>query len=93
MMWKYLTGVKTLTEKEKKDQTEKQHKDYLTSYESQKRKRCVLPCWEIDRPWLRVETNEEQDIMFCDYCINAGISLDKSMFVKGCSSIGINKVP
>ena len=37
MMRKYLTGVKTLTEKEKKDQTEKQHKDYLTSYESQKR--------------------------------------------------------
>ena len=39
-----------------------------------------LPHWKIDRPWLRVETNEEQDIMFCDYCINAGISSDKSMF-------------
>ena len=52
LMWKYLTGVKTLTEKEKKDQTEKQHKDYLTSYESQKRKRGVLPCWKIDRTGL-----------------------------------------
>ena len=90
MMRKYLTGVKTLSEK--KDQTEKQHKDYLTSYESQKRKRGVLPRWKIDRPWLRVETNEEQDIMFCDYCINAGISSDKSMFVKGCSSIRLESI-
>ena len=56
MMWKYLTGVKTLTEKEKKDHTEKQRKDYLTSYESQKRKQGVRPRWKIDRPWLRVET-------------------------------------
>ena len=92
MMRKYLTGVKTLSEKEKKDQTEKQRKDYLTSYESQKRKRGVLPRWKIDRPWLRVETNEEQDIMFCDYCINAGISSDKSMFVKGSSSIRLESI-
>ena len=69
-----------------------QHKDYLTSYESQKRKRGVLLHWKIDRPWLRVETNEEQDIMFCDYCINAGISSDKSMFVKGCSSIRLDSI-
>ena len=57
MMRKYLTGVKTLTEKEKKDQTEKQHKDYLTSYESQKRKLGVLPCLE-DRQALAKSKNK-----------------------------------
>ena len=57
MMRKYLTGVKTLTEKEKKDQTEKQRKDYLTSYESQKRKRGVLPHVE-DRQALAKSRNK-----------------------------------
>ena len=69
-----------------------QRKDYLTSYESQKRKQGVLLHWKIDRPWLRLETNEEQDIMFCDYCINAGISSDISMFAKGCSSIRLESI-
>ena len=89
-MLRFLTGSKAPQEKVK--QSEKEHKDYLSSYESIKRKRCVLPHWRKDRPWLRVETNSEEDTMFCDYCIKAGVSSDKSAFVKGCSSIRLESI-
>lgn len=52
----------------------------------------MLPKWKIDRPWLRVETCSDNDIMFCDYCIKADVSADKSMFVKGCSSIRLESI-
>ena len=89
-MWKFVTGASAPKNKQK--QTEQERKDYLSSYESNKRKRSVLPQWCKDRPWLRVESTSENDIMFCDYCIEAGVSADKSTFVKGCSSIRLESI-
>ena len=30
---------------------------------------------------------EDQDIIFCDYCTTAGVSADKTNFIKGCTSL------
>ena len=86
-MWRFVTGAKAPKEKEK--QSENERNDYQASYESQKRKHSVLPHWTKNRPWLRVTSTTDHDIMFCDYCIKAGVSADKSVFVKGCTSIRV----
>ena len=52
----------------------------------------MLPKCKIDWLWLRVETCSDNDIMFCDYCIKADVSADKSMIVKGCSSIRLASI-
>ena len=45
-------------------------------------KRGFRDDWKVNRPWLRVEKNANGDeIMFCDFCVKAGIPSDKTSFV------------
>ena len=55
---------------------------------------CVATL-DQEQAWLRGESTPEHDIMFCDYCVKAGVSSDKCNFVRGCipNVIGINYMP
>ena len=55
-------------------------------------RRTVLPHWSKNRPWLRVESTVEHDIMFCDYCVKADVSGDKCNFVRGCTSMWLESI-
>ena len=79
----WVTSAKAPKTKEKKSD-QQQCKEYLTSYETQKC-RTVLSHLSKNRPWLRVESTLEHDIMLCDYCVKAGVSGDKCNFVRGCT--------
>ena len=89
-MWQYLPGI-----------TPPKHK--LTTEERggeinlmRRHTTGFLSSWKSGRPWLRVETNtSDEEIMFCDFCIKADISSDKTSFINGCKSLnlGIFKKP
>ena len=44
---------------------------------------CVFPGLEDD---------ESKELMFCDYCIKAGVSAEKTNFVQGCPSLHIESI-
>ena len=49
--------------------------------------------WKVNRPWLRVETDANGDeIIICNFCVKAGISSDKTSFVKGCTSLKLESL-
>ena len=86
-MWHYLEGVS----KPKQRQTTEERKIRDQSYEKH-HKRCFRDDWKANGPWLRVETNASGDeIMFCDFCLKAGVSSDKS-FIKGCTSLKLESI-
>ena len=35
---------------------------------------------------------KDQDIMFCDNCTTAGVSADKTNFIKGCTSLRLESL-
>ena len=41
---------------------------------------------------MMIECMEDQDIMFCDYCTTAGVSADKTNFIKGCTSLRLESL-
>ena len=56
-------------------------------------KRTFHDDWKVDHPWLRVEVNTKGDeMMFCDFCIKAGVSSDKTSFIKGCTSLRLESI-
>ena len=87
-MWNYIKGVSA----PKRKQTTEERRSRDHSYEK-KRKRTFRDDWKADRPWLRVEVNTKgEEMMFCDFCIKAGISSDKTSFVKGCTSLKLESI-
>ena len=80
-MWRYFKGVSNLKRKQTPD--ERKAKDQ--EYEAKRRKRCFQDDWKKGRQWLTYDP--EQEAMFCDYCIKAGVEPEKSSFVKGCTNI------
>ena len=87
-MWNYIKGVSA----PKRKQTTEECRSRDHSYEK-KRKRTFRDDWKADRPWLRVEVNTKgEEMMFCDFCIKAGISSDKTSFVKGCTSLKLESI-
>ena len=87
-MWYYLKGV-TLT---KQKQTIEGRKEQDHSYEKWW-KQCFIAEWKTNRPWLKIETNPNgKKIMFCDFCIKAGISSDKTSFINGCTNFKLETI-
>ena len=75
-MWRFVTGGKGAPEKRK--QTAKEKAAQSKEYENKWRKRQTQSKWIENRPWLRIETvDDEKEIMFCDFCIKAKIVGDK----------------
>ena len=88
-MWRYLDGV---TPPKCKQSTE-ERKERDQSYEK-RRKRVFVNSWKKDRSWLRVETKADgEEVMFCDFCIKAEISADKTNFINGCKSLKLELTP
>lgn len=87
-MWNFLKGVQP----PKRKQTPEEKKVQDQKYESKRRKRLFQEEWKRDRPWLRVETTNDTQLMFCDFCIAAGIHSDKNVFLKGCSNLKLNTI-
>ena len=61
-------------------------------YESKCHKQLFQDEWKRDRPWLRVETTNHTQVMFCDFCIAAGIQSDRNVFLKGCTNLKLNTI-
>ena len=80
-MWRYLKGVSN----PKRKQTPDERKAKDQEYEAKRQKRCFQDDWKKGRQWLTYDP--EQEAMFCDYCIKAGVEPEKSSFVKGCANI------
>ena len=57
-----------------------------------KRKRSFVTDWKVNRPWLRVEAKPDGDLMFCDFCIKAGIAPEKTNFIMGCSTLSFESI-
>ena len=87
-MWRYLDGV---TPPKRKQSTE-ERKERDQSYEKH-RKRVFVNSWKKDRSWLRVKTKADgEEVMFCDFCIKAEISADKTNFINGCKSLKLESI-
>ena len=86
-MWKFVTGGKGHPEKRKQTNDEKlaQSKEY----EQKQRKRQTQESWIADQPRLRIESVNGEEVMICDWCINAKIFSDKSPFLKGCGNLKV----
>ena len=41
---------------------------------------------------MRVEQTDEKELMFCDFCIKAGVSAEKTNFVNGCPSMCMESI-
>ena len=81
-MWHFVKGV----EPPKRKQTTEERKERNVSYEK-RHKRGFQSTWQVNRPWLRVENISDEEVLFCDYCIKAGVSSQKTSFIKGCKSL------
>ena len=42
--------------------------------------------------WLRLEKKDDTEVMFCDFCISAGVSTDKTAFISGCSNLRLETI-
>ena len=82
IMWHYIKGVAPPKHK----LTTEERKEHDQAYEKQC-KRSFVSTWKVDRPWLRVKTSADdaEKVMFCDFCIKAGIPSDETSFIKGCT--------
>ena len=57
----------------------------LKEYDSTTCKHSFCPQRNVNWPWLREEQTDEKELMFCDFCIKAGVSAGKKTnFVNGC---------
>ena len=46
-----------------------------------------------NRIWLKVESNPKgEEIMFCDFCIKAHISRDKTSSINGCTNFKLETI-
>ena len=87
-MWNYIKGVSA----PKRKLTTEERKSRDQSYEK-KRKRGFRDDWKTGRPWLRVEISDEGvESMFCDFCIKAEISVEKTAFVNGCTNLKLDSI-
>ena len=41
---------------------------------------------------MRVENISDEEVLFCDYCIKAGVSSEKTSFTKGCKSLQLESI-
>ena len=88
-MWKYLKNVQP----PKRKQTSKEQKAHDKEYESKHHKRLFQAEWKNNRPWHRVErNNDDVELVFCDFCIKAGIQSDRNVFLKGSSNLKLYSI-
>lgn len=96
-MWRFVEGAKPPKSVEgakppKRKQTPEERKAYDQEYEVTQRKRLFLDKWKTGRPWLRAEIIDGKQLMFCDFCIAAGIESRKDAFVRGSSNMKLGSI-
>ena len=88
-MWNFVKGVKP---PQKWKQTSDERRAHEHDYDQKCHKRAFKDDWKNGRPWLRLEKKDDTEVMFCDFCISAGVSTDKTAFISGCSNLRLETI-
>ena len=90
-MYKYLIGASE-PKGVKRKQTTEDRAEKFKKYEATQHKCPFCPQWKVNRPWLRFKQTDEKEVTFCNFCIRAGISAEKTNFVCGCPSMHLESI-
>ena len=90
-MYKYLIGASEPKGVERK-QTPEDRAEKFKKYEATWCKHSFCPQWKVNWPWLRLEQIDENEVMFCNFCIRAGLSAEKTNFISGCTSMHLESM-